>query len=286
MARGLERPLELLVDSDDWVYPVVRAKTESGDVWLDTASAYSPFDFVPPMLAGVEGLVLDNKLSRVRLPSAKKSARGERILAISVHVKPDGSYVADGVETLTGLYAMSWRHVLVEMTPEQRQNALDRLVQASLPGAGLESLRFEGLETRGAPLVVHWRAQGSTLSDGKEARLSLALSPENLSRSTVHLAKRSAPLLVSRSTDLEVRITLELPASWSLTHNPSSVALDEGLVRYERSVESKGSHVQVRKSCGLSVGLVTPAAYPQWVKAARDVDRADRLELVFERPAQ
>jgi hypothetical protein len=286
MVRGIERPLETLVDADDWVYPVVRARTKEGWVWLDTASAYAPFDFVPPMLAGVEGLVLEDDLSRVRLPQAEESQRGQRTFSVSIRVALDGTYVAQGEETLTGLYAMSWRHVLADMTPEQRHNALDRLVQASLPGAGVEDLRFQNLEDRNAPLIVHWRAEGAGLMSGEEARLSVALSPENLSRSTVHLAKRSSPLLVSRSTDLEVRLRIELPASWRLAQAPSTVDVDQGLIEYHRSAEIDGPNVQLYKRCRLSVGLVLPGVYSKWIEAARNVDRADRIELVFKRPAQ
>lgn len=286
MARGLERPNETLVDVDDWVYPLVRAQTQEGSIWLDTASPYAPFDFVPPLLAGVEGLVLDAPLTRVRLPPPDESPRGQRHLSMNLRVDPDGRYVADGEERLTGLYAMSWRHVLVDMTSEQRQNALDRLVQASLPGAGVTDLRFEHLEERAEPLIVLWRAEGSGLMGEENARISVGLSPENLSRATVHLAKRTAPLLVSRSTDLEVRIAVDLPPGWRLDQAPSTVDVDEGLIQFHRSAELGDSTVRLHKRCRLSVGLVLPGVYSRWVEAARDVDRADRIELVFQRPAQ
>ncbi|MBD90611.1 MAG: hypothetical protein CL940_09750, partial [Deltaproteobacteria bacterium] len=120
----------------------------------------------------------------------------------------------------------------------------------------------------------------------EEARLSVALSPENLSRATVHLATRSSPLLVSRSTDLEVDLKLIVPSVWRVDRAPSSIQVDQSLVRYEREASLEGSTLRIHKSCALSVGLIAPEGYADWVEAARDVDRADRIELVLTRPPQ
>ena len=147
-------------------------------------------------------------------------------------------------------------------------------------------MSFQNLESRRTPLTVRWRARGSGLTGEEEARLSVALSPENLSRATVHLATRTAPLLVSRSTDLEVEFTLIVPSVWRVETAPSSIQVDKSLVRYGREASLEGSTLRIQKRCALSVGLIAPEGYADWVEAARNVDRADRIELVLTRPPQ
>ena len=114
----------------------------------------------------------------------------------------------------------------------------------------------------------------------------MALSPENLSRATVLLAKRRDPLLVSRSTDLEVEVTVELPDSWTLHARPADAEVEARLLRYRRTTQASRTGLRITKSCSLSAGLIGAQEYPAWVGAAQDVDRADRLELVLKRPAQ
>jgi hypothetical protein len=286
MSRGKVRVIEAALDVHDWAYPLVRAETDEGPVWLDTASPFAPFGYVPPMLAGVEALVLGGDEERINMPASSPEARGRRHAEVTVDVQEDGTYVATGVETLTGLYAMSWRHVLAEMTPEERRQALGRLIQASLPGAALGSLELEGLTPAASALIVRWRADGAARLDGNSARLSLGLSPENLSRATVHVGERRTPLLVSRSTDLDFEVTVKIPAGWSLDITPSSVEVDEGLVRFRRTALYDGRRLEIDKRCNLAVGLIEPEAYAGWVTAVRAIDRADRLELTLTRKKQ
>jgi hypothetical protein len=235
------------------------------------------------MLAGVEALVLGEGGERIKMPASSPEGRGGRQAKLTLEVQDDGTYRAIAEERLSGLYAMSWRHVLADMTAEERRHALGRLIQASLPGAVLTSLELDGLTQDQSTLTVRWRADGATHIDGDSSRLSLGLSPENLSRATVHVAERKTPLLVSRSTDLEFEVTLKLPAGWTVDVTPGPVEVDEGLVRYRRTATQDSEGLRIEKRCNLAVGFVAPERYAGWIAAVREIDRADRLELTLRR---
>ena len=238
------------------------------------------------MLAGVEALVLDGSGDRVRLPRPSPTERGYRRVNNTQRMEAGGEYEARAEEILTGLYAMSWRHVLVDLSDAERRHGLSRLVGAVLPGARVDSLDIVGIEAEAETMTIRWRARGSAHLEAGGARLSVGLSPERLSRATVHQAERDTTMLISRSTDLEVDLRVDLAGLWTVSAPPGDVDVAQGLVRYSRRIESSPSSLRVRKSCGLTVGLIAPSDYPAWVAAARSIDRADLIELRFERAPQ
>ncbi|MGM0574172.1 MAG: hypothetical protein ACQEXJ_00365 [Myxococcota bacterium] len=282
-SRGVPDPRGTPADPDDWIYPLVRARLPGGDVWLDPSTRYVPFGYVPPLVQGTPALRLAEGRAVIRTPDLSE-AGGVRDMDVTITVDPDGSWRAVGEETLSVLHGMSWRHVLADMVPEARERGLAGVVRQSLPGAAVQSVSVEGLHARGEPLVFRWEATGRLPDAGGGRRtLALGLSPERLSRSTVHLPERETPLFLERDGNLRMTVRIQLPEGWRLSDLPEPMEVRHEMVRYRRGVRLDGDArtLVLTKRYRQHLGLVPPEDYRAWIDAARAVDRADALHLVL-----
>ena len=122
---------------------------------------------------------------------------------------------------------------------------------------------------------------------GRAARSGGECGPPQIAYGASWIMLRSPSSYVKRTSPSVGRSSrVAPPPSWRMAQPPSTVDVDQGLIQYHRSAALDGPKLELRKRCRLSVGLVLPGVYSKWIEAARDVDRADRIELVFQRPAQ
>ncbi len=291
--RGREAPEDAAVEAeDDYVYTVVRARVDGGEVWLDPAGRFSPFGYLPPLVQGVPALDPAGWAAGgpavVRTPSFV-GRDGVRRVDVEIAVERDGRWRATGREELTGLYAMGWRHVLAELTPRERARVLRRVVGNSFAGAEVGEVTLQGVERREAPLVVRWTATGA-LGPGRDAgsgRLLLGLSPERLGAQTVVLPARRTPLLQTRAADLVWRARVRFAPGLTVGPPPPRVRVVQRLVELDRTVRAAGSPAEgvewtIDKRLSLRVGLVDPDRYDAWARAARAVDQADVVRTLVD----
>lgn len=277
-SRGAVDALATLADSDDWVYPLVRARLVGLEIWLDPSDPFVPFGYIPPLVQGVEAMVLSADASELVRTPALPAEGGQHRIDVVLEIAADGGFTVRGDEHLTGLYAMGWRHVLADLLPEARERGLAGVVRQSFPGVNVERVETSELRTRGVPLGMAWSARG-TLSERRS--LTMGLSPEGLSAATVKLPERETPLFIPRATDLHVSVSVAMPPGFSVRDPPSSLAVDGPLVSYRRIVRVDGQRLLIEKHFRLALGTVQPADYPAWVVAVRALDRADVLHLTF-----
>jgi hypothetical protein len=278
-SRGAVDESARLGDPDDWAYPLVHARLPEGEIWLDPSEPFVPFGYIPPLVQGVEALPLTAGGDVLLRTPAMLAEGGEHRIDIEVDVAADGRFSVRGAEQLTGLYAMGWRHVLADLLPEARERGLAGVVRQSFPGVRVDAVELSELRGREVPLGMRWSAEGEL---PKSRSLTLALSPESLSAATVKVPERTAPLFISRASNLRVSVTLRLPPGLSVRQPPTSVAIDGPLLAYRRDVALGAGSLVITKTFRLDLGTVEPAQYPAWVAAVRALDRADVLHLTLE----
>lgn len=294
---ALARPLsEGLVDPRDddvgaYSYPIVRARADGRELWLESASRTSVFDVLPPLIQGVPALVLrdDGPAQRVETPRAAGEEGGERVVTLRVDVDDGGAYVATAREELSGIYGGSWKQALAGMAPDTRQRVLEGLAGRVLVGATVEEVVARGVDEPDGPLVVTWRARGR-LSPGPGgapgvAALTLGLAPEGLGRATVLLPVRTTPLLVNHASRLRLTATVRLPVGLAFRAAPEGIEVAEGplAVRRASTLAADRGTLEIYKTVNLDAGIVAPTDYGAWRRAAHAADRADVVQLVIER---
>jgi len=285
LAYGLVDPTRF--EADNYLYPVVRARVDGREVWLDTVNRFAPFDYLPPLVQGCDALALTPTGGlRVTTPEAPPEREGTRSVEVTLTVGPAAqTYAAHGEERITGVYAMSWRHALVDMAPERRVAVLGAIAQQSLPGARIDRVETSPLERRGEPLRVSWEARGTLAEQGPgSAALTVGLAPERLEQGTILISERTAPMLVNRSVQLDVAMTLRLSEGVTLRERPEPAAVTHPLMTLERTVApaDDGRGLTLRKRFSLSPGMVSPGGYAAWKDAVRAVDRADVVHLTLD----
>ena len=273
-------------EPENYLYPVVRARVDGREVWLDTVNRFAPFDYLPPLVQGSDALVLTpDGGQRVTTPSTP-AREGEREISMVVSVAPGGlTYAARGDERITGVYAMSWRQALLDMPQDRREAVLATIVQQSLPGAQVEHVTTIALERRGEPLVVRWEARGLLAEQAPgQTALTVGLAPERLEQGTVLVPDRRTPMLVNRSVRLSLRVSVRAPEDLLVAGAPEPVRVTHPLMTMERATErtDDGHGLIVTKTFRLAAGIVGPDAYAAWKTAVRAVDRADVVHLVLD----
>lgn len=277
-SRGAVEQNAKLADADDWVYPLVRARLATQEIWLDPSDPFVPFGYIPPLVQGVEAMVLTAAASElVRTPTLVAEG-GQHRIDVTLELAADGDFTIRGDERLTGLYAMGWRHVLADMLPEARERGLAGVVRQSFPGVNVEGVDTRELRTRGVPLGITWTARGAL---SERHSLTMGLSPEGLAAATVKLPERKTPLFIPRASNLQVSVSVVMPPGLTVRDPPRTLAIDGPLVRYRRTVRVDGARLLIDKELRLELGTVEPADYPAWVAAVRALDRADVLHLTF-----
>ncbi len=277
------------LDLADFEYPLVRADLgDDGILWLDPASRLVPFGFLSPLLEGAPALVVGPcPAPLVATLPRDPAGEGERRVDAHVEIRPDGAFVATGQEVLTGYYALGWRHVLVDMAPDARDRVLAGVVQQSLPGVSVDEVTLGGLDARGGPLRLSWRATGQLPTPQRDATaLTLGLSPERIGRATVVVPQRRSPLWIARTGRLRFSVQITLPEGAAFPRAPAPARVDHPLMQLTREValEEGGRVLRLDKRFSLGVGRVAPDDYPAWAEAAGAVDRADVLHLEIRWP--
>ena len=293
-----EGPPPPFADASALSYPlVVHGDTDGpgGTIWLDPSGRYNPFGTLPPGLMGVpaarlsvrepEPLAAPARPTRTPPPTAQ--GLGLRRARIDIALLDAQTFVAEAHESLDGAFGASWRTVLAPLTPENRQRVLSSVVQQALPGATLESLELADpttMEDHRTALSFRWRARGKTQpAGGRMAMLGVALFPESLARSTVHLSARETPLLVNLAVGLELTVRVTAPAGHGFPSVPRDVKIEYGPLRLERlsTFENGGQTVILTKTMTLLPAIIPPSEYTAWRDAAQAVDRADLVQLLF-----
>ena len=287
LARPIwDGPPPAYTDTQAHTYPLI-VHRDSG-TWLDPAGRYNPWGVIPPGLtdapAALYSLSTQTQPELIRTPPASAIQLGLRKAQLEIELTDPTTFIARGEETLDGAYGASWRFVLAPLTHEHRQRVLASVVQQALPGAAIETIELTDLETVDRPLGLRWRARGTTQpAGGKMASLGVALFPESLARSTVHLSARDTPLLVNLAVALDLTVRVTAPLGHGFPTVPRDLVIEQGPLRFSRrsGFEDDGRVVTLTKTMTLTPTIIAPSDYAAWRDAAQAVDRADLVQLVF-----
>ena len=277
-SRGLAAAPGAVVDLDDHVYPVVRARAVGQELWLDPGSRFHPFHYLPPLLQEAEALDLGADGPALTTTPRLSRREGRRDVEVRIDVAADGRWSAIGHESLDGLFGATWRQVLDGMTAEAQDKGLASVVRDSLPGSMVHEVTLSGAADREAPLKFSWKASGRLDAQGA---LVLGLSPEGLGPGTLKTPKRSAPLLVNRVRALRMVVKIQLPPGARPTAVPGPVRVDDNGVLLVRdgAWDEQTRELRLVKDLRMRVVSVAAQAYAGWARTARAVDRADVLHL-------
>jgi hypothetical protein len=261
--------------SMQYTQPLLRVRTEKGDLWLTLGSKHAPFGYVPAEVRGMPAVVFlgdhsEKTVSPVAGALDRASTEGTAKLA------PDGSATVDLVQTFQGKYATGLRTVLAQLPERQIRDALEgRLLGSALRGVELVEYHLEGVADPDAPIRILTRSRARSFAQVVGSTLLVtppAFTPRLSQFAT--LPVRQTPLLIVESIAQDVKISVELPpgASVQTTVTPNKLADGERKVDVEDTV--KGQTLVFERHVTLPAGRIQPNEYPSFLDFTRRADEA------------
>lgn len=289
-----------------------RERSQGGTLVM-TGARFSPFGYVSPVIHGQDAIVLTpfdspSEVRRFEVAEAEPGSARHAIEAVMTLHGDDATVLVDVVETIVGSDAIQWRASLATIPEPLREGRFEEGYLAGLvPGAALESLRVQNLESPDSPLVLRYRfaaplvreveldtnsadsnsadsnsaahSNSDSSSPTVSAREVLAFFPANLAPQVAPLAERETTQIVGPPVDLEVTVTIR--GGGDVLSLPSNVDLagPAAPLHFSQNAREENGAVVVERALRLPLTRVTPQEYAAFVEWVQAVDRAE-AELV------
>ncbi|HTQ03963.1 MAG TPA: hypothetical protein VMI54_08900 [Polyangiaceae bacterium] len=262
-------------NSMQYTQPLLRVRSEKGDLWLTLGSKHAPFGYVPAEVRGMPAVVFaGDTWETTRSPAAgtldRASTEGTAKLA------PDGSATLSLTQTFQGKYATGLRTVLAQMPERQIRDAIEgRLLGSALRGVELVEYHIEGVNDPDAPLriVTQSRVRSFAQSVGATLMLSAPGFTPRLAQFAT-LPVRQTPLLMVESVAQDVKIAIELPPGSTVQTavHPTKLANGERHVEVDDAVH--GQTLVFERHLSLPAGRIQPNEYGAFLEFTRQADEA------------
>jgi len=270
-----------LADDDTYQHLVIRMRGSDGWVWLHAGARHAPFGYVPPTIAGMDALVLNEPAERVTLGD-RALEEDLRTVEVDVELRRDGGARVSVVETYRGAGAVGWREQLEEVPEGNLEQAFEAQYVANLlPGAQLERLVISGREDPAVPLVMRYDVELASLA--RESADGWVLPPlfqAQLAPQYAPLASRTTTQIVPVGLALDIELRVEPPAGATFASAPPEVsltALDGASVTIGAS-RDEGA-LMVRRSYRIPRMRIPAERYDELASFARAADEAEGAEV-------
>jgi len=270
-----------LADDDTYQHLVLRMRGSDGWVWLHAGARHAPFGYLPPSIAGMDALVLDEDAERVTIGD-RALERDLRTVEVDVELRRDGGARVSVVETYRGAGAVGWRGQLEEVPEGNLEQAFEAQYVANLlPGGQLERLVITGREDPAVPLVMRYDVELASLArQSGDGWVLPPLFSAQLAPQYAPLASRTTTQIIPIGLALDIRIRVEGPEGTTFASLPPEVtltALDGASVTIGAS-EDQGA-LMVRRSYRIPRMRIPAERYDELAAFARASDEAEGAEI-------
>src|SRR5690606_34864343 len=174
-------------------------------IWLYTGMRGAPFGYVPPLLAGMDALVLNEAAERTTVAPRPLDA-DLRAVEADVELTAGGAARVSVVETFHGSGAVAWREQLDEIPEAALEQRFESAYVASLLGGGrLTRLAISGRENPEQPLVLRYDVVIDSFAQRTRGGWVIPpLYPARLGPQFAPVASRSVTQLIPAGLALDV----------------------------------------------------------------------------------
>ncbi len=273
----------VIADDDTFPSLVLNVTTEQGDRWVTAAERGAPTDWLPPALAGQEGIVVVTGAPRVHLPAFDHTAHTRQI-TVRLALDREGNGRADVTERLHGTWAVTWREMLRHIDAANLEHEFESYVGHQVTAASLTTLHIDGQDDPSADLVLHYTFTAPGIATPRQNGLAFeGIYPAELGPSLAALPRRTTTLFNPEPLDTTLDVTVSLPAGARVTDLPRAAGGDVAGLRWSARYEPTPDGFRVVRTIVAPPGRVVPAQYAAFAGAARAVDTADgqRIDVRF-----
>lgn len=276
-----------LPDDETYQNLVVRVRGSQGHLWLHAGHRGAPFGYVPPALAGMDGLVIarpgagNDRAERVRV--AERSLEEDlRTVEVDVELGRDGDARVTVVETMRGAGGVLWREQLEGIPEAELRSRFESAYVASLlPGGRLRRLTVTGRENPEQPLVFRYEADVESLARPTRGGWAIPpIYPARLGPQYAPVAARTTTQLVGSSLALDLSVRVRLPEGAALVAAPEDGTLEAQGARAALRVERAADTVTLQRSFRIPRMRVEPSRYADFARFCRSADEAEASEII------
>lgn len=270
-----------LADDDTYQNLLVRMRGTEGYVWLHAGSRGAPFGYIPPVVSGMDALLLNEDAEVVRV-SERDPESELRTVEVDVDLENDGGARVSVIETYRGAGAAAWRNQLESIPEEHLEIEFEsQYVSNLLPGGQLARLVITGREDPESDLVLRYDVTLSALA--RRANGGLVVPPiyrATLGASYAPVASREVAQLLAVGLALDVEVRVRVPNGASIDATPSEESL-EGAHGARATIARRrdGEAIVLRRSYRIPRMRIAPEEYPDFARFCRAADEAEGAEL-------
>ncbi|MEI8255798.1 MAG: DUF3857 domain-containing protein, partial [Deltaproteobacteria bacterium] len=269
-----------IADDDTFPSLVLNVTTEQGDRWITAAERGAPLDWIPPMLAGQEGIIVAPGAPRVHLPAFDHAAHTRQI-TVRLALDRDGNGRADVTERMHGTWAVTWREMLRHIEAANLEHEFESYVGHQVTAASLTSLHIDGQNDPNVDLVLHYTFTAPGVATQRDNGLVYeGIYSAELGPSLAALPHRTTTLYDPEPLDTTLDVTVSLPPGARVTELPSAAGSDVPGLRWSARYTATPDGFRVVRNVIAPPGRIAPAQYAAFATAARAVDTADGQRIV------
>jgi hypothetical protein len=246
-------------------------------LYLDGTAEFSGMHELPSQDQGVMVLRVNARGASLTetpvLPAAAN--RAARSWTVELDAEGGGRITED--LTISGQAAPEWR--LHYQTPGERDERFSKVWNGRFPGARLDALRFDGIEDRNRPVVLHAQIQVPRIAEprpGGELQLPVTARDTEFVRSYARLSRRRHELQLAYPWLHEEELVFHLPQGWRVVRQPGPRHERNAFGRFELDVVAidNGRSLRVRSLIQVERHRVAPADYGAFRKFLGSIDGA------------
>lgn len=267
----------------------VEVPGQPAPLWLDTSLRFGPFGQLPEQAAGARQAWLLPEPGRpgreIKTPVQPKED-GKRV-ELKLSLGADGVLAGVGDEKYVGREAAQLAEALEQLSPDQKNQALQSALSRYFGGAELSGLRLDGERAVGAPLTVHYEFRaprfGRLEGEGAQQRMMLPpiTFPVHLGRRFVQLGSRRTPLFIDDTELTRTHAEVQLPGGFTLREPIAGYQLHARFGGYDRNEKVDAGKLAIDEVYRLEMARVAPRDYEAFSRFAGEVDLVQSRDLVL-----
>ena len=263
---------------------VVVVKLNGKDAFFDPGAAFTPFQMLPWVETGVNGLRLDKDGGSWLQTSLPSSADSHIQRKAELKLSDTGDLEGKLTVTFTGLEA-SQRRVERRLSDDaERKKVMEDEIKGSIPAAcEVELTNQPDWKASSAPLIAEFtvKVPGWVSGAGRRALLPVGLfsAPEK------HLfdhANRVQPIYFEFPFGRTDDITIELPLGWQITTVPAPQKQDGHIITYTMQAENNKGTLHLSRILNVDIMLLDAKYYPALRNFFQVVRTADEQQVILQ----
>jgi tetratricopeptide (TPR) repeat protein len=255
-------------------------------LYLDGTAEWAGMRELPSQDQGVMVLRVSARTATLTETPVLPASTNRAARSWKVALEAGGGARIDEDLTVTGQAAPEWR--MHYQTPGEREERYGKVWSGRFPGAKLESLRFDGVEDRNRPVVLHALVSVPRLAEaraGGSLQLPVTARDTEFVRAYARLSRRQHDLQLAFPWLHEEELTFHLPDGWKVVRQPSARHERNAFGRFELEVVplENGRALRVRSLIEVERHRIAPADYGAFRKFLGSIDAALGERIVVAR---